>query len=366
LNVQLAARPWLRFRGGWGRTAKLPSLGQLYPAPQFYDIINVNWYPPDQNERLAVLTTFVQDPTNPDLRFATGTKSEAGFEVDIGASGAALGVTAFRDRIQGGVGFSSEPTFLVREHFALTDSTTGTGVPPDYIVPAYATDTVPVFVQRPANAHAIENRGVELTLTLPEIQAIQTRLELQGAWVQSHLANDLLSFGAENRVNDFQLDSLRARTPFWSGYEERGERSLATARIVHHQSEIGLVITGVVQYYIRESRTIGAATDTLAWAGYVTRNGTLVPVPLEQRTDAQYADLRQPRIDLLSVPASPPPDWIFNFQVAKIIFGDGRFSFYAFNALDRLGKPEASTRGSRLFPRVRFGLELSFPLSALR
>src|SRR5260370_14602898 len=47
INVQLSPRPWLRLRGGLGRTAKLPALGDLYPAPQFYYVVNVNSYPPN-------------------------------------------------------------------------------------------------------------------------------------------------------------------------------------------------------------------------------------------------------------------------------------------------------------------------------
>ena len=84
LSVELAPLSWLRFRGGWGRTAKLPPQALLYPAPQYYDIVNVNYFANDPVERLAVLTTNILDPANPDLGFSRGTKAEVGFELGLG------------------------------------------------------------------------------------------------------------------------------------------------------------------------------------------------------------------------------------------------------------------------------------------
>ena len=363
VNVQLSPLPSVRLRAGWGRTAKLPALGDLYPAPQFYDVVNVNWYPPNPAERLAVLTTSIRDATNPGLGFAVGHKAEAGLEVDLGHRGAALSIVAFRDGTTGGVGYDVQPSFLLREHFALRDSTIGTGRQPQYITPAQAVDTVPIFVDRPSNLQRIVNRGVEWTLSFPEIPQILARVEVQGAWTVSRLSNDAVDLG--QAVSDFQLDSKKKRIPYWMGLIERGERALATARIIHHQPALGLVITGTVQYFLRESTVQEGATDTLAWAGYVTRPGTFVPVPAERRGDAQYRDLRRQRVGILNVPASPAPDWILSLQLAKTVFGDGRLAFYAFNALDRLGQPATNSRASRLFPRVRFGLELTVPLTAL-
>lgn len=364
LNVQLAPLPSLRLRAGWGRTAKLPALGDLYPAPQYYDVVNVNWYPPNPAEHFAVLTTSIKDPTNSALGYAVGHKAEVGFEADLGRRGAALSVVAFRDVTTGGVGYASAPSFLLREHFALRDSTTGTGRPPQYVTPAQAVDTVPVFVDRPMNMQRVENSGVEWTLSLPEIPRITTKVELQGAWIVSRLSNSAVDIGPA--ANNFQLDSLRKRIPYWTGVVERGERALTTARVIHRQRSLGLVVTATVQYFLRERTVQEGATDTLSYTGYITRNGTLVPVPAANRGEAQFKDLRGQRVGLLTVPASPLPDWLLSVQVAKTLFGTGRFAFYAFNALDRLGLPATNLRDARLFPRLRFGLELTVPTAALR
>jgi len=69
-----------------------------------------------------------------------------------------------------------------------------------------------------------------------------------------------------------------------------------TTRLIHHQPRVGLVITGTLQVYLREVRVNEGGTDTLAFAGYITRSGELVPVPPEQRTDPHYRDVRLRRL----------------------------------------------------------------------
>lgn len=362
LNAQLAPRPWLRLRGGVGTTAKLPAVGSLYPAPQYFDVVNVNWFVPDPAERLAVLTTFVRDPTNPDLRMTTARKLEAGVEIDV-APRAIISLTAFDDRVRDVVGVARTPSSLGREYFALTDSSIGTGHPPGYVTPAERIDTVPILLDRPANNLALDSRGLELTTSLPEIRAIHTRLDVQAAWIETRLVTDALTF---HDFSDFQLNATRARTPYWSSAERTGRRALATYRIIHHRPELGLVVTTTIQHALHESRRDVGATDTLAYEGYLRRDGTLVPVPPEERGLPANADLRIARSGLSNTRFETPPDWFLSLQVAKSIPLGGRLSFYAFNALDRQGQFRAGTNVlPRVWSPVRYGLELTAPLAAL-
>lgn len=363
LNVEVSPVSWLRLRAATGVTAKQPGAAELYPASQYLDVVNVNWFPPNPAERLAVLTTSIVDPTNAQLGYAVAHKSEVGLEVDLGNSGAALSVVGFRDVTTGGVGFELRPAFLQRERYALSDTIVGSGRPPTYSPVPTSIDTVPIFVDVPTNLNRITSTGLEWSLSLPELPDVRTRVEVSGAWIISRLTNNGLDFGPFSRVAQFQVDSRQPRTPYWRGDRQRGERALATARILHHQPSLGLVLTGTMQYFLRERTVQQGATDTLAWAGYVTRTGMLMSVPLSARLKPQYADLRQPRQGLSTFPASPPADWLLSIQLTKAVLTTGRLSFYAFNVLDRLGRPSTSGRAARLFARSRFGLEFTLPLS---
>jgi hypothetical protein len=363
VNLQLSPVSWLRFRGGWGHAAKAPTVSQLSPASQYFDVVNVNWYTNDPAERLALLTTFIRDPANPSLGFSVGHKREAGFELAWPRGDGALSVVAFRDRTTGGIGFRSEPTFLPRDHFDLTDSTIGTGRPPGIIEPASYTDTVPVLIDRPANILTLDNRGVEATLTLPVFRPLGLRLEVQGAWVKTKFLESAVDFG--RTFTDFQTGTA-ARAPYWEGVTRTGQRAILTYRLVHHQPRFGLLFSVTVQHYAKDVLEDLAATDTLAFAGYVTRTGELVPVPPERRTDPEFADLRVPRAGIVTQARDAPHDWLASVQVSKTLPLGGELRFYAFNAEDRLGQFQPTTTArARQLPSMRFGLELTMPLLGL-
>src|SRR5690606_26918534 len=249
VNVEYAPVPRLRLRAGWGRTAKQPTLEQLFPAPQYFDIVNVNYFATDPAERLAVLTTFIRDPTNPDLGYARGTKREAGVELAMGGGGY-VSVVGFSDVIDDAVGVLSSPDFILRERFDLEPA--GPGQPPRLIEPAAAVDTVPVLIHRPANVLRSETEGVELTAALPEITGVNTRLEVQGVWLRSRLEKEGLDFGPSTAFTTFQLDPGIARVPFWDAPVQTGSRSLLTYRLVHQQPAAGLVVSVTVQQYLEE------------------------------------------------------------------------------------------------------------------
>ncbi|MFQ5667472.1 MAG: TonB-dependent receptor domain-containing protein [Candidatus Binatia bacterium] len=362
-NAELSPFKWLRFRGGWGRTAKTPSLGALYPAPQFFDVVNVNQFTNDPAERLAVVTTIMRDPTNPDLDLTRATKAEAGVEVGIGAS--ALSFVLFRDRISGGVSIRQEPAFILRDRFALTDSVIGNGIKPDIIEPPSSTDTIPILIQRPANIITQRNRGFEIVASLPELKAIHTRLQITGSWVETKQQTGALFFGRQNDFSDFQLLETDPRTPFWEGVTEIGKRVLFMYRLVHQEPQAGLVISATIQHNITDDIRDAAGTDTLAFLGFLTRDAQLVTVPKSERGRDEFRDLRQPRGGTLLTFRGSPADYLLSVQVSKTLPLDGRLNFWAFNLLDRRGTTLSGTVQPRIFAPVRVGLRVSLPMRVL-
>jgi len=362
LNLEYAPRTWLRMRAGAGRLAKSPSLADLYPAPEYYDVVNVNWYANNPAERLAVLTTSILDPTNPSLRFMVADRAELGLEADIPGAGAYVSLVGFADKLHQGIGIQPVSTYLLRAHYQLSDSTLGTGVPPTIIQPPYAYDTVPAIIDRRANNLTLTERGLELTAVLREIPGLRTGLEVQGAWTFNRLDNDGVEFG--KNFSNFQLSRTQPRSPYWNGVTREGELLLLTTRLIHHQPELGLVVTFTVQHTLhRTQRDIGGS-DSLSFAGYITRAGVLVPVPASQRADPQYRDLHEARVGLVDQ-SSSPTDWILGLQISKTLPLEGRLSFYAFNAFDKIGRYGSAQQTPILYSPTRFGLELMMPLASL-
>jgi hypothetical protein len=361
INAELGMTPWLRLRAGWGRVAKTPPLGMLYPAPDYYDLVNVNHYTNDPAERLAVLTTFVEDPTNGELGFSVSNKAEVGAEIGFG--GSAVSVVAYREKIRGAVGLHPEPSYLLRDRFALEP--TAPGQPPNILEPPIGTDTVPILVERPVNNTDIATRGVEFTALFPEIRALRTRIQMLAAWTESAQVKQDLEFGGTTRYRDFQLAPAQTRIPYWDARVRNGRSVLASYRLIHQQPELGLVITAWVQHNVSDRVWDNGDTDTLSWGGYLTRDAQLVPVPLERRTDAEYSDLRRTRSGLVKEIRSTPADWMMGFQVSKSLPLEGRLSFWAFNALDRRGYQLEVDVNPRFYSSRRFGMELTLPAGSL-
>lgn len=352
----------LRIRAGVGRLVKVPSVADLSPARQFYDLVNFNYYANDPAERRAILTTRIIDRGNPDLAMMRADKAEVGAEVAWGRGGL-FAVTAYADRIRNATTVASVPTFLIRDRYAVDSQTIGTGGPPDVLLPPAGSDTVPVLVDRPSNRARLVSRGLEISAVIPEMRSIRTRIEVQAAWTASTLHEDGIQLS--NRFGDFQLDQRIGRAPYWNSLTRKGDRTLVTARIVHHQPQAGLVVTGTVQLTVRETRRDIGGTDSLSFAGYVTRAGMLVPVAAGDRGRPEFADLRVPRNGLID-PQRGPRDWLFSLQVSKSLPRDGRLSFYAFNAFDRIGNYGSPHVVPRFFAPIRFGLELTMPVLAPR
>jgi outer membrane receptor protein involved in Fe transport len=361
VNGELVANNWLTLRGGWGRLAKVPSLGELSPSKEYFDVINVNYFANNPAERLAVLTTYLFDPVNPNLGYSTANNAEAGFETRLGSNGASFSFTLFRDAIAGGVGTTSTTSLILREHFALSGAVLGSGKPPVAIEPAQFADSIPILISSPANNTSVVTSGFEAIASLPEIPRLQTRFMIQAAYASSRVSQTGIQFAPD--FEDFELQLNRSRSPYYESIIRTGRRLLVTTRIIHQQPVLGLIITGTLQHTLGEKIQNIGPTDSLSFAGYVTRSGTLVPVPAAQRGDPQYADVRAPRKSILATAQVSPADWLFSFQVSKTLPLDGRFSFFAFNSFDRQGRFGSSTTISRPYQSTRFGLELTVPLA---
>lgn len=363
ITVELQPLEAIRLRAGWGRTAKTPALGDLYPAPQYFDLVNVNYYANDPAERLAVLTTFVRDPGNPELGLSVGTKREVGVEFDLGDGTIAL--TAFQDGIDGAVGIRRVPDFIARDHFALSDSVTGQGIRPEILLPPTVTDSVPVVLDQPSNAFAQVNRGLELTAALPEVTPLATQLHVTGSWIETRTSTNMPFFGSRERMSAFQVSTDQDRSPYWEGLTQRAEKVLLLYRVIHRQPPLGLVATLTFQHDVRRELEDIAETDSLAFAGYLTRGGELVPVPLERRGDPRFADLRMTRPTGLGPVKGAPSDWMVHFQVSKTMPLDGQLRVWGFNLAARSGVVPTGERLGRLYPGPRFGAEMTFPTARL-
>ncbi len=364
LTLQVAPRPWARLRGGAGVVSKAPTVAQLHPAHQYFDLVNVNRFTTTPSERLAVVTTFIRDPSNSDLGLSRALKREIGFELDGGSKWGSLSLTAFDDRIRGAVTIRRDPYSLERARYELVDTATGSGQPGRIVDPPISHDPAPIFLDRYVNGGRLDSRGVEFIAVLPFIPQLRTRLELSGATIVTDFATDDRHFGAPNLLSGFQTDSSVKRVGYTTGATSSTKQSILTWRLVHHQPEVGLVITTTLQQRLGYRRVSTIASGERWFEGYLDRAGNLVPVPVSDRGNPEYADLRAMSGGINSITTTQPDDWVLSLQIAKSLGRSGRMSFYIFNATDKF--ITFNSAGSlRALPSSRFGAELTLPFDDL-
>jgi len=136
---------------------------------------------------------------------------------------------------------------------------------------------------------------------------------------------------------------------------------MLTYRLVHHNPSLGFVVTGTVQHMLYDDVSIEARSDSLAFEGYLTRDGQRVEVPVADRGLPEYADLRQVSRGTGAHRRSAPADWIMAVQATKTLAANGRVTFWAYNLFDHIGYFGEPDRRPRSYPGMRFGLEVMLP-----
>lgn len=175
----------LAFRFGYGKTSKTPSMIFLYPDRKYNDEISFNYYPD-----LVVITTQVNDGTNPDLKPMTNNKFEAGIDLNIG--GVKIMVTGFFEHIKNGFAYEK---YFSSFTYRTWDALEGTGKSPYFENGeiyytednqtkqlAYSNYTEFEDYQCPVNNYEVRKKGIEYVIDLGKIEQLYSSLNISGAY----------------------------------------------------------------------------------------------------------------------------------------------------------------------------------------
>ena len=91
---------FIRLSGGLGEHTKMPTIEHLYPEPVYIDLVQFNYYHPNEAYKRINIMTYVIDPANYDLRAARNFKWEVGTDINI--VGNRLSITYFRENMISG------------------------------------------------------------------------------------------------------------------------------------------------------------------------------------------------------------------------------------------------------------------------
>jgi outer membrane receptor for ferrienterochelin and colicin len=178
----------ISINGGYGEHCKFPVLSQLYPQDIYYDLIQLNYYHQNRNYRRVNFTTHIVDPTNYQLREATNTKLELGFDIDIEAN--SLSVTAFRERLSSGFRLQyAHKSFTHKKYNNQSVNYATIRSKPELDDMTFNEDTNLYLYSQVGNGGLLIKEGIEYQFDFKRIKCLYTKLSINGAYFRTTYSN---------------------------------------------------------------------------------------------------------------------------------------------------------------------------------
>ncbi len=332
INASLDIIPHaLSIRGGYGITAKTPTLEMLYPQEAYFDMVNFDnsqATAASDAQKFQVVTTHTYSTVNEDLEMATTTKAEVGVDFQIGK---VMGsITAFKDKSDNGYVFTQ-----TADSFHSVDMVRYSANYPENssempTLTESSRDKVLLYYTKPTNDAAYQTHGIEASIDFGRIDAIRTRFILDGVWSRT-----------ESWVKGYNFKRSQAgvNTDHMGVFSDRAHsfyESLSTnLKAVHNIPSIGFVITATANVMWRENSWMKYINDEYAIKYISVEDGKMYDLDkaMLELDEFKRLDVRNDLDQKRNIKDSyKSPVLCMNLNVTKEIKDYLRISFYANNA----------------------------------
>ena len=351
-------------RGGFGITAKMPTLLYLYPENAYFEYINLNELAneniPEANRKF-VTTTRVFDTQNKDLRIAKNYKSEVGFDLNFGK--VSLNVIGFVEKLKDG--YSLNYTF--NSFKAVTYNKYARNVSGDIEL----SGSYPVLSSfyTPTNSIFVTTKGVEFDLNIARIEAIRTAFQLSGSWMRCDSYSDAYYF----YDNSSEEPSTRTNIAIYDKHRlDNHEQQFTTSlRATHNIPRLGLAVTLTAQAIWQQSNWTTYNNDSIP-LGYLSLQDAKTTwftsgqyTTTAELAAAGYSHLLYNIDHTNAIKESYRPYFCFNINITKEISDLLRMSFFANNMFRSYPRRESKRSPGTYYSmnnRFYFGMELSMKI----
>lgn len=250
----------LSTRAGWGIATKAPSMIYLYPEPAYADKVSFSYNDIDANDySLAVMTTKKVETVSSSLKLQKSMNFEAGIDFDTDLVNGSL--VFFEENLTNGYGFATiyTPMEYNRYGYEWSGSTPSTQTLPSGLYPVYMNDSViadgkpmtyitdTTFMSYNLPVNSINNYkwGIEYTLDFAKIKAINTSINVSGAYMNITTLNNSYSYYLYG-------STVNSRTYPYVGIYAGGnnsqnssvrERLSTNVRFITHIPRLAMVVT---------------------------------------------------------------------------------------------------------------------------
>jgi hypothetical protein len=223
-------------RAGWGILQRLPSIGYLYPAPNYIDNPLFSYTNSYTGQSIAVIQTSIIDGKLPyNLKTEKTTNIELGIDFDI--SGIKGALTYFKEKLQDGI--TGNYSYMTKNYDYYNSVTDPAAAPKFengrvyvlsggvYVPLAYTTTPEFEAYVRPDNRGQIDKWGLEYDLDFGKIKALNTSILLSGAYIKSKDTSPGLEYSYLNSADPINSSQ---RFPYVGIYEGDSQLSPGTGR----------------------------------------------------------------------------------------------------------------------------------------
>ena len=177
---------------GWGISTRMPTVDYLYPQAAYVDFVQLNYYDvhnPTEHSRVN-LRTYINDPTNHELKPARSKKWEVRLGASVGTN--RLSLTYFNESLRSGYRYEYvyRPYQYRRYDASAIDGTVLQG-PPDLGSLPYEDRNILGGYSKVTNGSRIDKQGVEFQINTARWRPIATALTITGAWFRSTYSNSM-------------------------------------------------------------------------------------------------------------------------------------------------------------------------------
>lgn len=338
----------IRLRAAWGLSYKAPSMITLYPGPSYFDLVNLSWFTNNPLERLAVITTFVEEQDNTFLKPSEGETVEFGFDYEN--KGFNVNITAYRKDLRNGI--ATSPYLKIYQNEIMKVVERPQDKPPVYMLDSIA--DFPRILYKYNNNLSTRTDGFSFFINFPKIVPTNTRISASGAFNDTYTNNNSPFIG----TSAFLVEGERTRYGVYSNVSYSYQQLRSNLTIVQHFPAIRLLLTLIVENsWINKKKAHGATIYPVA---YYDMSGVFHEIPKENRDSDEYKNLF---LTENTYDYYPEPSYSnFHLQVRKETTQGHSFSFYANNFLwhqptyyDPIG-----LRPIRLNSDITFGFGVTF------
>ncbi len=355
----------LWIRGGYGVTAKMPTLLYLHPEQAYFEYKNLDEIGSSkipEDEQLFITTTKVYDASNRNLKIATNRKAEAGIDMKLGQM--TFSVTAFRERLKNG--YSLNKTFDTFMPFMWNEYKRNS----DGKLELASSNSVLSSWYTPDNCMSYISKGIEFDFNFGRIEKINTSISLNGSYIRNKSNNGAYTFYEPN--NDKTAAKRTDVAIYAPGtLDSYSERFSTALRVTHNLPSIGFVVTLTAQTVWKDADWGKYGNDSIP-IGYISLKDAKPTFFEEGRfntiqdvKDAELNHLLKNTLHPMEIKESYSPYFCFNINVTKEIGDMMRVSFFANNMFRSYPRRESKRNPGSfvlLNNRFYFGIELALTL----